>query len=385
MIELLQQITSKCLYCAKPKCVQACPIGNDIPHILQLVKNKQYFTASRKLKHPFVSVCSFVCPAHANCQSACVLSLKDGVGVDFPTVERYLDSYYRHEVVRQDIPDLNQTESVAGGVVQINPSKKYAVVGGGPAGVTIATKLYLAGHNVTLYERDQLLSTLYLIPRYRLPTNYLNEVCRRVDGCFTYLNINVTAQRLKQLTEQFDKVFLCVGKNKAYPLGIPGEELATDYKYALSHDDMYGDVIVVGGGNTAVDCATWAKCRSKNVTLAYRRSVQEMPCFPQELYYCQRQGVQILNNLAPVKLEKIDDKLHLTLAKTHSQNRGKLTITDEQITLTADYVVCAVGSYFDKSILSAFGDTLPSNLVLLGDCNGGNLVRDAVAQAMQAQ
>lgn len=381
MIELLQEITSKCLYCAKPKCVAACPIGNNIPHILQLVKNKQFFAAARELVHPFGSVCSLVCPQHANCQSSCVLALKDGAGVDFPVVERYLDTYWKFTIRREDLPDQNQTVTQNGQTTVINPIKKIAVVGGGPAGITIATKMHLAGHKVVLFERNSLLSTLRLIPDYRLPPSYISEVIKRTEFCFEYVNRNVTPQLLVDLTKRYDMVYLCVGKNKMYNLGIPGEELATPYDQALT-ELLDGEVIVVGGGNTAVDCATLTKARAQKVTIAYRRSVQEMPCFPRELYYCQRAGVEILNNLAPVKLEKVDDKLHLTLAKTVSENRGKLTVTDEQITLVADHVVSAVGSYFDKTILSAFGDTLPANLVLLGDCNGGSLVREAISQAL---
>lgn len=381
MIELLQEISSKCLHCAQPKCIAACPIGNDIPRILDLVKSKQYFAAARMLKHPLGAVCSLICPQHANCQSSCVLFKRDGVGVQFPIVERWLDTYCRYDVIPPRLLEKEQLERLAAQHPDHIP-KKIAVVGGGPAGVTVAFCLHNKGDNVTLFEKDRLFSTLRLIPQYRLPYDYVAQACRRVEGCFEMRNVNVTPQHLKQLTEQYDTVYLCVGKSKIYSLGIPGEQLAIGYDKALTQQ-LDGEVIVIGGGNTAVDAATFCKIHSSKVTLAYRRSVQEMPCFPQELYFCQQSGVEICNNLAPVKLEKIDGRLHLTLAKTVSQNRGKLTVTDEQVTLVADHVVSAVGSCFDKSILSALGDNIPDNLVMLGDCNGTNLVREAIAQALK--
>ena len=393
--------SSRCLHCVKPSCAAACPLNNDVPRFLQLASDSKFFEAVQLIGHPFGEICGFVCPHDAHCQGGCVMG-KRGQAVNIGEIERAVFQRFPYLVERKV-----RLGSKGGGL-------KVAVVGGGVSGITCAVKLYEQGADVTVFERDELLSTLKLIPDFRLPREAIDRVLKSVDGKFTVVKKDINfedifvtkryswqtkVQREKykdalQLTDTYDAVYVAVGASKIYKLGVEGEELATPYNQFLRRGEYRGKVVVVGGGNTAMDCARIAKRSGCDVTVAYRRTRDDMPAFNKEIDDALSDGVKFEYNLAPVKLERIDGRLVLTLAKTVSEGRSKLTVTDETVTVECDEVVAALGSKFDnENIYGAFIESLLKtdnphnprfNLYVGGDALGASTVVNAVADGIRA-
>ena len=392
--------SSRCLHCGKPSCSAACPLNNDVPTFLQLVSDGKFEEAVQFIGHPFGEICGFVCPHDAACQGGCVLSRR-GQAVKMGEVERTVFALTPYKVERK-----TRTGSKSDGL-------KVAVVGGGVSGITCAVKLYEQGADVTIFERDELLSTLKLIPDFRLPRAAIDRVLEVIDGKFTIVNKDLNFEDIferkiypwqskrqqeeykndyLQLTYFYDAVYIAAGASKIYGLGVGGEELATPYDEFLRSVTHSGRVVVIGGGNTAMDCARLAKRSGCDVTVAYRRTRDDMPAFNNEVDDTMSCGVKFEYNLAPVKLERVGGKLLLTLAKTISEGRGKLIVTDETTTVECDKVVAALGSRFDKeNIYGLEPMTNPTNpqhptrnVYVGGDALGASTVANAVADGMKA-
>ena len=395
--------SKRCLNCKVPRCVQSCPIGCDIPLFLQYVSNGETDKAVQLIGHPFGEICGYVCPHDKQCQGACVLS-KSGQPVKMGEIERTAFARYPYKVERKV-----RAGCKSGGL-------KVAVVGGGVSGITCAVKLYEQGADVTIYERDELLSTLKLITEFRLPREALSRVLETVDGKFNvvhrYVNFDDIFVRkvypwqnklqrdahkdALQLMDSYDAVYVSTGASVPYEFGIEGQQFATPYDVFLKSATHSGDVVVIGGGNTAMDCARLAQRNGCRVTVAYRRTQADMPAFTKEIEDAYSDGVQFIYNVAPVKLEQKSDKLLLTLATTVSEGRGKLTVTNQTSVIECDAVVSALGCKFDKyNIYGAFYSSLiedsePNNphnprfnLYIGGDALGASTVANAVADGIK--
>lgn len=384
--------SNRCLGCLKPRCVESCPIGNDIPGFLSLVRSGQYDKAVELIGHPFGEICGYVCAHEQQCQGGCILGNR-GQAVQMGAVEREVFSQHPY-IVERKVRVGSKTSGM-----------KVAVVGGGVSGITLATKLYEQGADVTIFERDELLSTLKLIPDFRLPREAIERVLASINGKFTVVKRDVNFADIfvrearkdeLQLMNDYDAVYLSTGASVLYKLGVEGEDLATPYDEFLRKSNHVGKVVVIGGGNTAMDCARLAKRCGCDVTLAYRRQRDDMPAFAKEIEDAYNENVEFIYNVAPVKLEQNGDKLLLTLAKTVSEGRGKLTVTNETTTVECDTVVAALGSKFDKdNLYGAFYEWLMDlskpnnphnprfNLYVGGDALSASTVANAVADGIK--
>ena len=362
---------SKCLGCKNAMCQAHCPVGNQIAQIVALVKSNKLAKATELVGHPFGEICGYVCPHDDQCRGHCVLNAKKNA-VDFPQIERTLfaEKPFKWKVVGNKMS-----------------GQSVAIVGGGVAGVTFASQMHREGARVTIFEKDTLLSTLRLIPNYRLPDVAMDRIIDHVPQEIEIIKQKIDGEKLHKLQREFDIVYIATGATINYTLGVEGEQLATTSNHCLM-GNVQGKVVVVGGGNTAIDCATYAKSLGCDVTIAYRRSEADMPAFKKEIENAKLVGVNFLFNVAPTKLEQDGANLTLTLAKTISQGRGALQITDELVTLDCNHVVCAVGGACDKSL---FGGAKPQpdqnyklngNTFVGGDAIGGGLVVKAVQHAL---
>lgn len=371
MGELLIREANRCLLCGKPLCKQGCPIGNDFAEFVRLIRLGDSLRAVRAIGHPFGEICGYVCPCEELCQGQCALGRKSN-SVLTNVIERELFAEYPYELKR------------LGNALQ---GKKYAVVGGGVSGLTFAAKAYEQGADVTVFERDEPLSTLKLIPSFRLP----REAVLRVENqLLSKLNVErrqIDGAALKTLKTQFDGAYVATGLTMDYGLGVEGQEFAVNYRDCLKGNIARGTVVIVGGGNSAMDCARLVRSQGRAI-VAYRRQESDMPAFKKEIAEAKAEGVEFLFNAAPVRLARSDGGLQLTLAKTLSEGRGKLTVTEEEFIVKADAVVAAIGSKFDDGVLERERN-LDSylqygNVYLGGDAKRGKLVADAVADALKA-
>lgn len=362
--------SARCLHCSTPNCQEFCPLHNKIPQFLQLVNEGKYQQAVQIIGHPFGEICGYVCPHELQCQGGCVLS-KRGSGVKVGEVERAVFAQYPYQIEQMD------------GTLR---SKRIAVIGGGVAGVTFAAAAYQHGAIVDVFEKDKLLSTIKSIPSFRLPRNAIERIEEALRDKINVVYKNITASDFDHIKQNYDVVYVATGLNLPYTLRIDGEELAISYIDCLN-GKLSGDVVIIGGGNTAIDCARIVARSGSNSQVVYRRTEEDMPAFKKEIVEAKKDGVDFCFNYAPILLQNVDNKLVLTIAKTVSEGRGKLTVTDETKQIVCDAVVSAVGGKFDKSILCCDGVANDSgyvidNVYIGGDAKGGSLVVHAVADAL---
>lgn len=367
----------RCLQCKNPGCSAACPLGNDIPTIVRLVREGKFAMAVQVVGHPFGGVCGYVCPHENQCQGGCVLA-KRGQAVPTGEAEATAFTNSPYVVARRD-------DKLAG--------RRVAVVGGGVSGITFAVKCYESGADVTVYESNMLLSTLYGIPEFRLPHRLLDDIVRSVEQSDIRVEHKYVCQAdIAAMQNDNDIVYLAVGRTVCRALGVTGEEYATTADKFLHEAMLPRDVIVVGGGNTAMDCARLNARLGGKTMIAYRRAMADMPCYAKEVQAAADDGVMFETNLAPVMVDKqADGRLSVTFARTNSEGRGRLSVTDELHTFSCDCLVVAAGNMLDGNVYAQY-KTVPvdncgnvdGNLYAGGDCAGGNLVVEAVKAAICA-
>lgn len=367
----------RCLQCKNPGCSAACPLGNDIPTIVRLVREGKFAMAVQVVGHPFGGVCGYVCPHENQCQGGCVLA-KRGQAVPTGEAETTAFTNSPYVVARRD-------DKLAG--------RRVAVVGGGVSGITFAVKCYESGADVTVYESNMLLSTLYGIPEFRLPHRLLDDIVRSVEQSDIRVEHKYVCQAdIAAMQNDNDIVYLAVGRTVCRTLGVTGEEYATTADKFLHEAMLPRDVIVVGGGNTAMDCARLNARLGGKTIIAYRRAMADMPCYAKEVQAAADDGVMFETNLAPVMVDKqADGRLSVTFARTNSEGRGRLSVTDELHTFSCDCLVVAAGNMLDGNVY-AQDKTVPvdncgnvdGNLYAGGDCAGGSLVVEAVKAAICA-
>lgn len=367
----------RCLQCKNPGCSAACPLGNDIPTIVRLVREGKFAMAVQVVGHPFGGVCGYVCPHENQCQGGCVLA-KRGQAVPTGEAEATAFTNSPYVVARRD-------DKLAG--------RRVAVVGGGVSGITFAVKCYESGADVTVYESNMLLSTLYGIPEFRLPHRLLDDIVRSVEQSDIRVEHKYVCQAdIAAMQNDNNIVYLAVGRTVCRALGVTGEEYATTADKFLREATLPRDVIVVGGGNTAMDCARLNARFGGKTIIAYRRAMADMPCYAKEVQAAADDGVMFETNLAPVMVDKqADGRLSVTFARTNSEGRGRLSVTDELHTFSCDCLVVAAGNMLDSNVY-AQDKTVPvgncgnasGNLYAGGDCAGGSLVVEAVKAAMCA-
>ncbi len=369
-LELAQTEASKCLSCKNASCQAHCPVANDIPNVTKAVKAGKYRQAVQLIGHPFGEVCGYVCPHNIQCRGNCILSGKNNA-VDFPKMERTIFAQY---------PFQWKVSSSA------MTGKKVAVIGGGVSGVTFASLMYQEGASVTIFEQNKLLATLQLIPQYRLPKQSLERILNNIPKDVDIIYEAVDSAKLQTLQSVFDVVYVAVGAMQNYSLGVDGEDFAISSTQCLQ-GQLQGKVVVVGGGNTAIDCATYAKSLGCDVTIAYRRTEKDMPAFAEEIAFAKKEGVKFVFNVAPQKCSYNNAKLYLQLRKTVSNGRGSLQLTDETVNIECDVVVSAIGTSVDKNLFDGqkpnpnqYGQIAP-NLFVGGDTVGAGLVAKAVCDA----
>jgi NADPH-dependent glutamate synthase beta subunit-like oxidoreductase/Pyruvate/2-oxoacid:ferredoxin oxidoreductase delta subunit len=333
-------------------CQEVCPAGNAIPQFLYFESEGRHEEALRVLliENPFPGVCGRVC--FHPCEKECNRGQYDE-SVSIQEMERYAfdsTSKYDPEILPSSNPD----------------SKQIAVVGSGPAGLSAAYFLRLLGHHVTLFEERKELGGVmrWGIPEYRLPKSILKKEIKRI----LQLSIDVkTGVRVGkdipfEALDRFDAVFLAPGAGMDLPLGIEGEDLekvwsGRDFLNRINSGEKFKagkEVIVIGGGNTAMDVTRAALRLGSKVTLAYRRTRQEMPAIQDEVREAEEEGVQFEFLIQPVRISLLKNKRirvkfqKMKLKGRDRDNRPKvIPVKGEYLTLDADGLIKAVGEGAD--------------------------------------
>ena len=375
-------------------CVTLCPAHVNVPAYIALAHEERFDAAIKVIRNanPFPTACALVCehPCEAHCRRTII---------DAPLNIRGIKKFIVDNAAASTVDHPQRAQSTG---------KRIAVVGGGPSGLTCAYFSALMGHDVVVYEgRKQLGGMMrYGIPSYRLPREQLDEDIRailNVGGITVNYESPVNKDTMKTIAEEFDAVYIAIGAQVGKDLSIEGSDAegvmsAVELLSAIG-DEIYPDftgkkVVVIGGGNVAMDCArTSLRAGAKEVTVAYRRRLEDMTALPEEVEAALAEGVEMMCLQSPVRIEA-NESNHVRALICQPQYIGAVkhgrpapvAAAKPEISLEADVILVAIGQDIVSEPFEEFGmevnrscfvaneyleATGQNNVFVGGDCHTG--------------
>ncbi|MBE6412608.1 MAG: NADPH-dependent glutamate synthase [Opitutales bacterium] len=363
-LEMAMDEASRCLQCPKPRCMAACPVNIRIPEFIAEIAKGDPKEAAIKLKKQTAlpAVCGRVCPQENQCEGSCILGIK-GKPVAIGTLERFSADYVRLNNLEQ----LPEKAPATG--------KRVAIIGCGPAGITAAADLAIAGHEVEIFEALHLPGgvLMYGIPQFRLPKEIVVHEVESLKKLGVKIHLNYVVGKLrtvdKLLSEGFDAIFIGSGAGLPMFLGIPGEnsvgvfsanEFLTRFNLMKAYDFpnhattpiSAKHIITVGGGNVAMDSSRTALRIGAKSTLVYRRAREQMPARAEEVHHAEQEGVnfQMLTNPKRVIADDSGKIVALECVKMElgepdaSGRRSVVEVEGSEFQIPCDALVIAIGN-----------------------------------------
>ena len=346
-----------CAALVRAPCQSACPAGVDVPGFVSLVGEKRYAEALKlhRERNPFAAACARVC--FHTCEDHCRRAT-----LDEPVSIRGIKRFMVDQEVTVQLPEVRDNEK--------NARRKIAIVGAGPAGLSCAYFLARLGYMPKVFESEPRPGGMMVqtIPAYRLPREILAREIRMIERMGVDLETGKKLGSdftLKSLRDEgYEAVFLAVGAPHGMKLGIPGEDSdgVTEAIRFLRQYNIRGSVpvgskvVVVGGGNAAVDAARTAlRLGAESVTIVYRRTREEMPAYTEEIEEAEHEGVKLQLLTAPVEILSRSDKVvgikcrQMTLGEfDRSGRRRPEAKTENDFVIEADQVIAAIGQSVDS-------------------------------------
>jgi dihydropyrimidine dehydrogenase (NAD+) subunit PreT len=396
----------RCLYCFDAPCATACPTGIDVPSFIRRIADGNLRGSAKTIleANPLGGMCARVCPTENLCEAVCVRNTQEGKPVAIGRLQRHaVDA-----LMESKQPQLFTRAPATG--------KKIAIVGAGPAGLACAHTLAKLGHDVVMFDAKPKAGGLneYGLASYKTPNNFAQAEVQWLLGIG---GIEVrhswkleTVAQLHALRQDFDALFLGMGLPNTHQLGCPGEALqgvrdAVDFIATLRQTEDLStlpigrQVVVIGGGMTAVDAAVQSKLLgAENVHMVYRRGPDAMSASKAEQHWAQTNGVTIHHWLAPVDvLPNAVDATSVGGVRFAKQKMvdGQLVATGDTLVLEADMVLKAIGQTLGSALLAEAGFQMQSGRLATdangltslpgvwagGDCRAGGL--DLTVEAVQ--
>jgi glutamate synthase (NADPH/NADH) small chain len=354
---------SRCYFCYDAPCIQACPTGIDIPGFIRKIATDNVKGAAVTIlgENIMGGACARVCPVEILCESACVRETQESRPIQIGALQRYATDW----LFERKLQPFIRAPSTG---------KRVAVVGAGPAGLACAHRLALRGHEVTIFEARPKAGGLneYGIAAYKVPADFAQAEVAFILGIGGLkIEFGKALGRdisLSDLRRDFDAVFLGMGLAGTNALALEGEHLpgvmdAVAYIERLRQEPDKGAleigrrVVVIGGGNTAIDIAVQSKrLGAEDVTIVYRRGPDHMGATWHEQELAQTNGVTIKHWARPLRLVAHQGRLkEVEFEYTQLDERGRLTSTGDRFTLLADMLFKAIGQNFVSAPLGSGG------------------------------
>lgn len=364
-LELALQESQRCLDCVTPTCVDGCPVGTNIPKFIKYIEAGDILGAAKVLKenNSLPAICGRVCPQEIQCEAQCIYVKKlNGEGSAIGHLERFVADYDR-ENGTVTIPKIAKSNGI-----------KIGVIGSGPAGLTVAGELAKMGYDVTVFEALHNLGGVlnYGIPEFRLPKSIvdfeINSIRQMGVTFITDFIVGKTATIDDLKEEGFVAFFIASGAGLPNFMNIPGENLSgiqsaneflTRVNLMGGADDRFDtpvhagkNVVIIGGGNTAMDSVRTAKrLGADNAMIVYRRSQEEMPARAEEIKHAIEEGIEFITLTTPIEYFA-DENGHVNKMRVQKMGLGEadesgrrrpMPIEGSEFEIEVDSVIIAVG------------------------------------------
>lgn len=374
--EMAIEEAKRCLNCKHMPCVSGCPVNVKIPEFIHLVSEGRFEEAYHKIQETssLPAVCGRVCPQESQCEKYCVRGIK-GEPVGIGRLERFVADWF----MKNGKEDVKAAEK---------NGKKVAVVGAGPAGLTCASDLAKLGYSVTIFEAFHTPGgvLMYGIPEFRLPKNIVQSEIEKLKNLGVEIKLDMVIGKVlsidELLTEEgFDAVFIGTGAGLPSFMKIEGENLngvysanefltrinlMKGYKFPEYDTPVYlgKNVVVVGGGNVAMDAARSAKrMGAENVYIVYRRSEEEMPARLEEIHHAKEEGIEFRLLCNPTRILGEDgwakqiECMKMELGEPDASGRRRpQPVEGSEFLIDADAVIIAIGQTPNPLIKSTTPD-----------------------------
>ena len=371
----LKEEADRCFTCKVAKCRKNCPIDTPIPEVIQLFKENKIEEAGEILfnNNPLSAICGVVCPHEDQCLGNCIRGIKSEP-VNFYEIESFISSNYLKNTKLKAEDKLN---------------KRIAIIGSGPAGLSLALILGKKGYKITIFEKRSHIGGVlrYGIPKFRLPIGVLDDI----ENMLLDLNVKIRYNALvgpvitidKLFEDGYDAIFIGTGVWNPKPLNIKGETLghvhyAIDYLKSPNSYRLGENVLVIGAGNVAMDAARTAKHHgASNVTVVYRKDFEDMTATKAEIKEAKEEGVEFELFKSPVEITD-EGVIFIDTKKLDDERKTMVTIEGSEKLMKADSVIIAVSQSPKNNIVSNTKDIDTNKYGLLITDDLGHTTRDGV-------
>lgn len=359
-------------------CVKSCPAGVDIPGYIALVQQKRYADAVRLIRrdNPMPTTCAYIC--EHSCENRCKRTI-----IDAPVNIRGLK---KMAVDNAGIVPVPECEPDTG--------KKVAIIGGGPGGLSAAYYLALMGHKVTIFEQRKQLGGMlrYGIPNYRFPRKKLDEEIDSILSTGIEVKKNISVGKdisFDDITDEYDATYISIGAHADKKMGIEGEDARSGIISAVEMLRAIGDgdmpdytgkrVIVIGGGNVAMDVARSSiRLGASKVSIVYRRRKADMTALEEEVVGAEAEGCDVLELMSPVRIKQDEEgnaiglvvKPQMISKVSHGRPAPKAASKDEML-LESDLIVVAIGQGIETKSFEEHGIKVQRGVI--SALNTGNI------------